>query len=373
MGLNPVFSQKTALNFIHDDWKTVLEKAKTEKKFIFMDAYTSWCGPCKQMSRTTFADSTVIRFFNENFINAKMDMEAGDGPALGSQYGVQAYPTLLFADPNGKIVHRAVGFHDAKEFLALGKIALDQNARLSTFEAKYADGERKPTFLKDYALKLIETFDERAQKVAEEYLATQQDWSNKENLPFVFRFSDETSSPIFAYFVKNKAKFYASFGKENVETKILNTASDKLMNEKTPPRLDEADSLITLVYPDRAERFSANYRMVFYRMRGDRAAYAESAVRYFSQYFDSADELSETALTFTDVVEDEKMLKKALVWAKKAQAMEPSVSNQLTIAKVYQRLGKDRRARKAAEKALKLGRENGEPITEVEEFLKTNK
>jgi cation transport ATPase len=32
------------------EWKKVLKKAKKEKKLIFVDCYTSWCGPCKMLS-----------------------------------------------------------------------------------------------------------------------------------------------------------------------------------------------------------------------------------------------------------------------------------------------------------------------------------
>lgn len=36
------------------EWKKVLKKAKKEKKLIFIDCYTSWCGPCKMLSSQVF-------------------------------------------------------------------------------------------------------------------------------------------------------------------------------------------------------------------------------------------------------------------------------------------------------------------------------
>lgn len=102
-------------------WKEILAEAKASNRVIFMDAYTTWCGPCKMMAKNVFTDETVGDFYNANFVNVKMDMEAGEGVALASEYSVRAYPTLLFIDGDGAIVHRAVGYHEAAAFVELGK------------------------------------------------------------------------------------------------------------------------------------------------------------------------------------------------------------------------------------------------------------
>ncbi len=61
--------------FFNGTWKQALNKAKADKKIIFLDAYASWCGPCKVMARKTFRDASVAKFYNKNFINIAMDME----------------------------------------------------------------------------------------------------------------------------------------------------------------------------------------------------------------------------------------------------------------------------------------------------------
>ncbi len=35
-------------------WKEIQAKAKAENKYIFMDAFTTWCGPCKYMAANIF-------------------------------------------------------------------------------------------------------------------------------------------------------------------------------------------------------------------------------------------------------------------------------------------------------------------------------
>jgi uncharacterized protein YyaL (SSP411 family) len=57
-------------------------KAKKENKLIFVDAYASWCGPCKLMVKNIFPLKTVGDYYNSHFINAKIDMEKGEGIEL---------------------------------------------------------------------------------------------------------------------------------------------------------------------------------------------------------------------------------------------------------------------------------------------------
>lgn len=105
-----------------------LKKAKTTHKYLFVDAYASWCGPCKQLKTTTFKDSDAADFFNKNFVNLALDMEKGEGIALASKWDVQEYPTLLIVDYNGKVLLRSIGFLNAKQLVAFGKKALQKPA-----------------------------------------------------------------------------------------------------------------------------------------------------------------------------------------------------------------------------------------------------
>jgi thioredoxin 1 len=101
-----------------------LEKAKKEagkkEKIIFIDAHTSWCGPCKQMAATSFKNEEVARLFNEKFINLKLDCEKDvDGIEISRVYRVRAYPTLLFINGEGKLIKQEVGFKTAEQLIAI--------------------------------------------------------------------------------------------------------------------------------------------------------------------------------------------------------------------------------------------------------------
>jgi thioredoxin-related protein len=86
-----------------------------------MDAYASWCGPCKLMEKNVFTDKNVADFYNKNFINVRIDMEKGEGKELAMKYGVRSYPTFLFLNAEGEIVGKELGYIKSEEFLELGK------------------------------------------------------------------------------------------------------------------------------------------------------------------------------------------------------------------------------------------------------------
>jgi len=119
----PLAEEETeGIQFFKGDWQAALEKATAENKLIFMDAYASWCGPCKMMARGTFTKKEVGEFFNANFINFKMDMEKhAEGNRLSNKYRLQAYPTLYFINGEEQLIHQEIGFLKASELIAVGK------------------------------------------------------------------------------------------------------------------------------------------------------------------------------------------------------------------------------------------------------------
>ena len=70
---------------------------------VFVDCYTTWCGPCKYMTSNVFPQETVGDYFNPNFICLKIDMEKGEGPELVKRYGIRAFPTFLILRPDGSV------------------------------------------------------------------------------------------------------------------------------------------------------------------------------------------------------------------------------------------------------------------------------
>ena len=112
------------IRFESRGWSYALTQAKKEHKLVFLDAFTSWCGPCKLLKKHTFTDSVVGQFFNEHFINVTEDMEKGIGIELAKKYAVTAYPTLLITDSDGNVITYTKGYLSPRDLLEFGKYGL---------------------------------------------------------------------------------------------------------------------------------------------------------------------------------------------------------------------------------------------------------
>lgn len=113
--VNPGIAQK--IIFEEGTWTEALAKAKQENKLLFVDACTSWCGPCRRMEREVFTRPEVEQYYKARFVCYQQDMEKGAGPEMKKRYNVEAYPTFLFLDGEGKLIFKLVGYHRSWDFL----------------------------------------------------------------------------------------------------------------------------------------------------------------------------------------------------------------------------------------------------------------
>lgn len=109
------------IRFFEGDYNQAIKLAKIENKIVFIDFYTTWCGPCKRLKSNTFSNKSVGTFYNQNFVNLYIDAEKGEGVTLAEKYNVKAYPTLIFIDQDGVIVKRVEGYMNVNTFLSVGE------------------------------------------------------------------------------------------------------------------------------------------------------------------------------------------------------------------------------------------------------------
>lgn len=203
-----VFSANAAeIKFLENPtWATVLEQAKKDNKMIFLDAYATWCGPCKQMDAETYTNQAVADYYNANFINVKYDMEKGEGAMLADRYYVSAYPNLVFISPEGVMLHKGVGFLAADDFLALGKTAKNPQTQYYTLK-KEAQKLSNAQFLK-FAEQAVELQDEDFGYISKDFLAAKPDILGDADLvellmKYAFTLPKEKD---LKYFADNKSK-----------------------------------------------------------------------------------------------------------------------------------------------------------------------
>jgi thioredoxin-related protein len=118
-------------------WTEIKAKASRENKPIFMDCYTTWCGPCKRMEREVFTVKEVGDYFNTHYINVKLQIDSTlqdnenikswykDVHEIVKAYDVHIYPCYLFFSPQGNALHKIVGYREANMFVNAATDARD--------------------------------------------------------------------------------------------------------------------------------------------------------------------------------------------------------------------------------------------------------
>jgi len=367
--LLPLALPAQGIQFEHCSWAEALEKAKNEEKIIFLDAVTTWCGPCKMMAKEVFPDSSVGAFFKANFVSIKLDMEHGEGIEVSSRYRVWVYPTMLFVDSSGAVQHRSAGFHNPQELLNLAKIALDPRQNLAGLELQYASGNRRREFVLKYLEAKATAYDPDAGRIANDFLKTEDDLGTPENMNLLLQHVDDPYSTGFQFLLKNRPVFEEKFGKREVKVKI-ETVFEGYLQSHPGLQLGEVQRLYGTIYPEGGEVLASRYRLDYYRQKNDREQFASAAINHYARYpSEDPDELDEMASIFAEEVSDAAQLQTALDWIKKAISIQETFYYQYTLAKVWAKIGKKKAAKKAALRSLELAKAEGEDTILVEEFL----
>lgn len=117
-------------------FEEAIEKSKTEKRKIFIDVYTDWCGWCKVMDKNTFSEEKIAKILNEQFYPVKFNAEQKEDvvfngttfkfiPSGKSGYHQLAaallnnqlsYPTVVFLDEEFRMIQPLAGYQKAPEF-----------------------------------------------------------------------------------------------------------------------------------------------------------------------------------------------------------------------------------------------------------------
>lgn len=209
--------------FQHLEWKEAIKKAKAEKKLIFIDFYTQWCGPCKVMADEVFITRAVGDLYNNNFINLKIDAESETGSVIAKKYGVKVYPTFVFVDPQTEeAAHVSTSRQDEDIFLFTGQSALSKDRNSVYLNKLEKEGASDPTFLYNMAYYHSSFYSrETADKYFNKLLAVKgYDLSNPKVWEYFTRFIKMKNHPLSQELIANRSKYAALYGAQPVENQV---------------------------------------------------------------------------------------------------------------------------------------------------------
>lgn len=372
-----LISAQQSIKFEEGSFKDILAKAKKDNKIIFMDAYASWCGPCKLMEKNVFTDAAVRDFYNGSFINSRFDMEKGEGRDIARKYQIGSYPTFLFLNGDGEELFRGMGYMAAGDFIEMGRQANNPFSKKGSLKSQFEKGESDPDFLKN-AIKIYANSDpEFAKKASERYFKLKKDKAfTKEEISMLLYFLKSTEDPNYLVFKNSKTEIvkllpeniYNQFEAQLRLPEISHRALDvdkKTVNDAL--FLSEASKLMGA---EEAAKALTHLKLSFYLSVGNFKDYETTAVGYYKdgEGF-AAQELAAVAAVFSNKVEDPTSLKKAVVWAEKAIMTNETAENAFVLGQLYQKTGNREGAKAFGEVALRLGKQNGADTTAVQNFL----
>jgi thioredoxin-related protein len=239
-------------------WDQLKEKAKQENKYIFVDCYTTWCKPCKYMDKTVYSNDTVAVAMNQDFLSMKlqMDKSSNDNEQIKSlystanlfenEYHVNSYPTFLFFNPSGRLVHKDIGAKTVPRFVLLANEALDEGKqfyrRVDDYWKSSRDYSKTPELAK-YARKIGD--DSLSATLSDDYLnnyvfsSTGVNEISKESLEFVYSIyeSISSSSKAFHFFYDHADTVDKITGRYGQASRLINYVIAK---EEIEPRLSAA-------------------------------------------------------------------------------------------------------------------------------------
>ncbi|OQP48049.1 hypothetical protein A4H97_29885 [Niastella yeongjuensis] len=242
------------------NWEQIKRKAKNENKFIFVDAYATWCGPCKLMEQQVFINNEVGTYFNDKFISVRVQMDQTsddnqriknwypDAIELNKKYKITVLPTFLFFTSNGSLVNKQVGYKSVSQLIEDGKLAtgsgnktVNPYKKFEAFVADYSNGKKKFKVMPE----MIQVAWNLGQydlymKLSKDYLTyltelKKDEWSTTSNIEFLASSTlVDSQSPFFVLFYPNGERTDAIMKKKGYAAAKVNWV---IMNEICTPFL----------------------------------------------------------------------------------------------------------------------------------------
>ncbi len=370
------FAQEAGMNIEHDaTWQQILDKAKKENKFILLDAYASWCGPCKWMAKEVFPLKEVGEAINPYFVNAKIDMEKGEGIELAKKYNVRSYPTYLFFDSNGNLVHRGLGSMPAEDFIKLCKSALDPNQQYITLREKYLSGNKDTAFLRQFSMVAADAQDSLYKSAMMEYLDAVNYTLSNENIFYIINLTSNLNDESFKIIQKNKIVFENVYGQKNLDEFIENLVWNeaKRVGKKGEDKV-AFRKVIAQYLPGKEDILSAEYDLSLLKRAGNWSAYLPKAEKFANEFAkDDWERLNDIANNFLENYSTKSALQKGLKISLRSVEVMPNFINLLTTAQIHEKLKDNTNAKKYAALSLEKAKDIPEAKAEVEEFIKSLK
>ena len=336
-------------HFFTGDWEQALEISATIQKPIFVFAYTSFSQTqCNKVLQKIFESNISARqFFNDNFINIKLNLQTETGIKFWKDHELRKFPSYLFFDLYGEFVCKSQGDKSGTEMVKLGqealkKIALSDESNLISqiytgfldLKVQYQNGIRHPNFLYQYAYEL-KKFNDDYRPVVKEYLEKLEPSNlyQSKNIQFIYDFADDVDSKAFSMLLDQQDIYGSYLGMDRVKHK-LHSAIHSYILTNAPANdmvtLKKALQLLDKVALPNVAFAKFYLKLVYFEKATNWLSYAQTANDFLSQGRQLNPNLMWTIVNnFALYVTDKKQLERASMWLKNSPILvqQPELVN----------------------------------------------
>ncbi len=370
-----ILAQDREIEFRDLTFSEALTAADEENKPIFMDCYTTWCGPCKWMAANIFTKNEIADFYNENFVCVKFDMEKGEGIELAKEFKIRAYPTLLFVNANRELVMKQIGApRDPEPYINLGENAKSEDYNLIALSKNVDDNLSDASYMAKY-FEVMASADMVDPEMTDLYFSQtpKDEWLKKENVEILTFIDHDIEGEMFQDILARSEEYIAVDSKMeqvigySVGNALLNTAYSREENA-------EKDYLSLLAkvkswdFPKKGETlFTVESRV----LRGKSPElYIDYCVENVNpNLWENANELNSVAWYFFKNTENPSHLDAAEIWAARAVSLDPSHHILDTYANLLFVNGKHAKALEIETQALEKARTEGVNTRTYEDLI----
>ncbi|HCN47947.1 MAG TPA: disulfide isomerase [Chryseobacterium sp.] len=374
-----ISAQETAIQFQELPFKDIIAKAKKEKKLVFIDAYAAWCGPCKMMEKNVFTQKSVSDYYNTNFVNARFDMEKGEGRDIAAKYGVRSYPTYLFLNGEGELVSQNTGYMEGSLFVAMAQDINSPGNKKGSLKERFASGEKDPEFLINIMKLNSNTDYEFAKKASERYFENKKKTEEitKDEIGLLLYFIKSSEDNNYNIFTARKAEIIKFLPEEtynefNAQLKLAKVVEQSI-DDKNKKINDDyfMKTAEPLVGKQTAMTKLNQTKLSYYEQNANFPEYEKAALEYYknADAFDP-NELLRAAWMFVDHVKTPASLKKATEWAEKSVMRGETSENTYILAKLYYLTGNKETAKNYAEMSRNMALQTNKDSKLADELLK---
>ncbi len=363
----------TGLIFRNLTYEEALKAARVENKMVYVHGYADWCHFCKDMIEKVYPDSEVGAFYNPQFICIKVNLEK-EGAELNKRILSHSFPTLLFFDSTGTVMHRAAGRHMKSLLIQLGQEALDPRRRLYTWIKLFNEGDCSYDTAYTY-LRKMEISGADFQPEVLKYLNRKKpaELTSEANWKIINELYKDVKDPFMLTLIRLKPDFETKYTKPAVDrkftemykyefairTRLLDTAGyDKLKQQVKASGLDLADRIVDYADLQKA-KMKSDYETYF--------VLAESFVKKHAEK--DAELLNEIAQTFFEKTKDKELLNKAAEWARLSVKMSDTYTYNETLAGILIMSEQKEEARKVTLHAIEIGEKNKINVSRAKLYL----